>query len=119
MTTIQRVGGATITPLLVIGYESTRTARNVVHQILNRANPDVSLRPATLRTGTLTMLCASLAIAQSLEQLHLQDGIMRLQDADLPAAAMYYVPNGSITVTLDPEGRRRALVAVDFHEVTV
>lgn len=60
----------TITPTLVSDYDSSREGRNVIHQIIGRADPDVTLRPASLRTGRLEAIfadeAASLAAAAAL-----------------------------------------------------
>lgn len=116
MTTISD-GTTTITPLLVTGYESTRQSRNVIHDIIGREDPEVTLRVAGLRTGTLEMLVSTLANALALEALHTPGVVMTLADVDLPGLNMDYVTSGDIGVQLDDETRDRWLVTVDYQEV--
>ncbi len=51
MATTITAGASVITPLLVEGFEAARSGGAIVHTILGRANPDVTLRPAGTRTG--------------------------------------------------------------------
>lgn len=110
-------GATTITPLLVLGYASKRESRNVVHQVIGRTGDDVTLRPASLRTGTLTMLFANEADALACEQMHAAGAVFTLVDDDLSSTTMLYILAGSLPRVLDDQTRRRWTVAVDFQEV--
>ena len=116
MTTIT-AASVIVTPLEVLGYASTREAGNQVHQVLNRSSPDVTLRAAGLRTGTLSFLVATLADALVLEAMHALPGFVRLDDSDLPQIGMFYVATGAITVELEDESRDLWIVSVDYQEV--
>lgn len=48
-------GAATTAQFSIVGYESTRESGNVVHKIIARAAPDVSMRVAGLRMGRMTL----------------------------------------------------------------
>lgn len=104
-------------PLQVLGYESQRASANVFHDVIGRANPDVTLRPAGLRTGTLTYLFGSEVDALECERMHSGTGVLTLDDPDLPTIAMPYVADGAITRQLDSETRRLWLVGVAYREV--
>lgn len=116
MTTITR-GSSSVTPLLITGYKSTRKAGNIIHPIISRADPDVTLKAAGLRTGTLVALCSSHAQALQLEDINAGEGVCQLVDVDVPALGMYYVASGNIELELEDETRSRWLVSVDFTEV--
>jgi hypothetical protein len=118
MTTIT-LGEVTLTPALVLGFNSSRTAGNVLHTIVGRAGVDVTTKPAGLRSGTLRLLAATLADALSLEWLHAQAGVFSLVDADLPELSMDYVPSGAIRLELDDETRVQWSVEIDYQEVFV
>ena len=109
-------GTTTSTPVLVIGYESKRASRNVLHEVIGRPDPDVTLRPASLRTGTLTMLYATEAAAAACETMHQAAVVLTITDDDLATAGMSYVVSGSITRALT-DSRKLWTVAVDYQEV--
>lgn len=118
MTTLHN-GTDTVTPVLVTGYVSQRETQSVVHRIIGRADPDVSLRPAALRTGTLELLFDSEADAEAAELAHAGSAVWTLTDTDRSTVGMIYVvADGSITRTLDDETRDYWLVAVPFVEVS-
>lgn len=117
MTTTITRGTTTVTPTLVLGYKSIRRAKNLIHVIIGRPDPDVTLKPAGLRTGKLELFCLDLAAALAVEALHAGEGVCELEDTDLPALNMLYVASGEIELELDPETRARWVVRVDYQEV--
>jgi len=116
MTTVSK-GATTLTPLLVTGYSSSRAAGNIVHEILSRADPDITFAAARLRAGTLQFLCASHSQALTFEGFHAAPGVYTLADPDLPGVGMKYVTAGEIVLTLDSETLEQWLVDVPFQEV--
>lgn len=118
MTTTITHNSTTITPLLVLGWESTQDTRNVVHEILGNSTPDVTLRSAKSRTGTLQTLWTSAAEAETCRTLHALEGTFTLASTEVSQANMTYVVGGAITVSLDDESRDLWTVAIDFIEVT-
>lgn len=114
-----------LVPDVVDGFESVRETQSIVHRVLGRPYPDVTLRPATARTGTLKLVFGNEAAAAHAEAVHAAPGILKLQaafDYDAnevirPTVEMLYVPAGRITRTLDPDTRDVWIVTVDFQEV--
>ena len=117
MATLITADAGSITPHLVLGYQSVRTTGNVLHPIIGRSDVDVTFKAAGLRTGTLRLLVLTLAEALAAEALHASIGILRLSDTDLPALNMRYVPSGTITIALDEETRALWTVEIEFQEV--
>lgn len=117
MTTTISKGETTVQPTLVLGYTSVRAAKNQVHEIIGRADPDVTLKAAGLRTGTLELFCTGLGLALDIEDLHAGEGVLELADTDYPNLGMSYVPVGKIELQLDDETRTRWVVRVDYQEV--
>jgi hypothetical protein len=115
-TTIAKTGYTTITPLQVLGYESSQQTGNILHDIIGRSDVDVTFAAAGLRTGTLTFLFGSLATVLACRDLHASIGIVVLADSDLPLVGMKYVTSGSIVVSQDAD-RIYWTLAVDFQEV--
>lgn len=118
MTVTITCGAASASPELVLGYKSTRKARNLIHDIIDRDDPDVTLKPAGLRTGKLELFCLDLAAALAMEALHASEGVCALEDTDLSSLNMSYVASGDITVELDGQTRTRWVVSVEYQEVT-
>jgi hypothetical protein len=117
MTTVTK-GAITLTPLLMIDPEYSRESGNIVHKILGRSTPDITLAPALLRTGTHKFLCADRSAAVALEALHTSPGVLTLVDATLDGYGMKYVlANGSLTSAPDAAVRSRWIVQVPFQEV--
>lgn len=113
-------GAATITPTAVTQYASDREAQNRVHVILGRPDPDVTLRPAQSRTGTLMLTFASVTAAadsKTAEDLHAaSEGVFVLVSADVPTINMSYVPTGRVSRALDPTLKAWTL-SIPFQEV--
>ena len=118
MTTTLTDGAATVTPVQVLGFESARQTGNILHPVIGRADVDVTFKAAGLRTGTLKFLFLTLTDALAAESLHAGTGIITLEDTELPALNMRYVPSGSITVALDEDTRQLWTVEVEYQEVT-
>lgn len=116
MTTITD-GTTTVTPLLILRREHTRAAGTIVHEILGRPDPDVSLAPARTRRGRHRILFSDYAHAMECDALHRGASVLVLDDTDQPANSMSYVVSGDITLTLDEQTSRRVIVEVEYREV--
>jgi len=116
MTTISD-GTTTITPELVVGYEATRDARTVVHQVIGRADPDVSLAADGLRTGSLELLFLTEAAASAGLALHTHPARFTLTEAGMTIPTMTYVRYGALRIRLDPQTQELWLLSVGFREV--
>jgi hypothetical protein len=110
---------ARTTPLLTAGYQSSRQSRTVVHEVLGRSYPDVTVFPMSLRSGTLTLVYDNEADAAEAERMHAAGQVMTYADSDLPSASMTYIVSGTLTRELDPQTRTVWLVAVAYQEVTL
>jgi hypothetical protein len=119
MSTITNsVDGATITPALVLGYATARQSATVLHWVIGRPDPDVTLRQARLRSGTLELLFATEAQAALCASIHARAAVFTLSDPDVSAVNMNYVTNGRIAYTLDPQTLKQWTVSVDYQEVS-
>lgn len=106
-----------VTPTLVLDYSYEREARTIAHTVLDRSDPDVTLRPVGLRTGTLNLFCATRAIATDAEEMHRQSRVLTLTSDDEPTADMTYVATGSLSTEWDATNNRWT-VRVGYQEVT-
>ena len=118
MATTITHGASTITPILVLGYGADRAANNIVHAIPGRSNPDVTLRPANLRTGTLELGFTSELESKDAADLHATGGVFTLSDTDRASVGMSYVASGRISRALEDTTRGAWVISVDFQEVT-
>lgn len=117
MTTLSN-GTVTITPELVTGYETMRTARTIAHDVIGRPDPDVTLRAAGTRKGRLELLFVDEASANQAAQLHAAASVWTLADPDLSTIGMLYVvAAGDITSSLEDQSRELWLVSVPYLEV--
>ncbi|WP_217584865.1 hypothetical protein [Microbacterium sp. GbtcB4] len=119
MTTITHTAG-TITPELIDGYQASRTTRSIVHDILNRPNPDITFRPAGLRRGEFRCLFMDQADALSAYAALSVPQVLSISDADVPAIDMSFVigPEGEqLDIELDDDTRSAWWIVVPFVEV--
>jgi hypothetical protein len=112
-------GATIIAPTLIDGYEAERAGGTIVHPILGRTNPDVTLRPASLRTGTLKLLFADEAPALAAWNALSAGAVFRLQSDERTVGMYFVVPEGErIAFRLNDEARTGWHLDVPFQEVT-
>lgn len=117
MTSIVHSSGV-IVPTIVDGYQARREARTIVHPIINRPNPDVTLRAAGLRTGALRCVFADEAEALSAFGIFSSPQVLALTDPDRASIAMsFVVADGDLDIALDEVTRNVWIVRVPFVEV--
>lgn len=122
MTDTITIGATIITPTVVLGFESARPGGTLTHPILGRSNPDVTLRPAGMRAGTLQLGFAgasSEADSLAAETAHASGVVAVFASTDRATVGMSYVvpASGRITRTLEDTTRNAWVVSVDFEEV--
>lgn len=105
MATTITFGTSTLTPISVEGYDSASPVNNIVHEILGRSNPDVTLRPAGLRTGTLTLHFTNETQSRTAENLARTAGVGILISTERTTLGMtFVVGNGTVTRRLTEYG---------------
>lgn len=114
MSTTITWGTQAVYPEMVTGYESARESGNVLHKVIGRADPDVTLRAAGLRTGSLEIWCSTHQVALDVEAMHAQAGVFHLTDTAFPGLGMHYVTSGRVELRQDGT---RWLVRVEYAEV--
>lgn len=102
---------------LVTGASPARASLSTVHQVIDRADPVVTLGPLGLRAGTLELWCSSYQAARALEAVYASGEVVQLRQ-DVPGMDMYHVTTGTapapVSVNTTP---RRWLLTVSFVEV--
>lgn len=110
-------GATTLTPFDVLGWDSTRESRTVLHQPIDNPVPEVTGRPAAPRSGTLRLFFVSLDDAQAAEDAHAQPGPWLLVDPDGWFRTMRYVVTGPVRLASTSDDGDRWLVEVGYQEV--
>lgn len=118
MSTTITHNSTSIYPVLVLGWESTQETRNIVHAIIGKSSPDVTLKPAALRTGVLSTFWTTAANAETCRALHGQLGTFTLATTELSQVAMTYVVSGAITTKLDSDSQKLWVVDIEYAEIT-
>lgn len=118
MTTITRViDGATSTPHLVDGYETSVEGRSVVHDLIEGIA--VTLIPPRPRAGALRLFFpeGDEASAWACLNMHRTASTFTITDLDRPGIGMTYVVAGRVTFGLDDETREDFMVTVEYQEI--
>lgn len=112
-------GILTFTPSLITAWAVSQTSRNVVHEIMMRATPDVTLKPASSRSGTLDMLFSSSTEAEAARVALAAGTVFTISGAETWLEGFTFVASGTISATLDDSTRVLWTVSADFREVSV
>lgn len=110
-------GTNSITPLLVTRYEAAQESRNIFHDVIGRADPDVTLRPASTRRGSLELLFENGDDAETARALLAQPKAFTYTDPDLPTAGMRFALDGNLSPALEDETRELWQVTVSYREL--
>ena len=120
MPTTITSGGSTITPSQVLGYKADREAQSIIHPILGSPNPDVTLRPASLRSGRLELGfegATSETASKTAADLLSTAVTFNLVSSDRTSIPMPFVVTGSVTRELEEESRAAWMVSFAFQEI--
>lgn len=117
-TTITRsTDGTVVTPTLVLGeWASEDEPGTLVHPVLGREYPDVTLRPAQASTGTMRLFFMDFAAADAARRFHRAPAVFRAV-TDIPWLPAAYVPNGPLRRAQQSENMLRWVLEVPFQEV--
>lgn len=114
MATTITDGTTTVTPLLVTGWETEAETRNVLHAVLSKSTPDVTLRGGYTRTGTLEMLFTDEADALTAALMHKAAAVFTIASTEITDANYSYVVSGNVKTALDEDTRAQWLVTVEY-----
>lgn len=109
--------GGTATPDLVLGYEATSESLNVVHKIIGRSDPDITLRGDGLRSGSLEQFYLSRASAWAARTLQAAAATFTVVDSTLTELNMTFVRTGRMSIELDSDTATRWILTVDYQEI--
>lgn len=107
---------SSISPALVLGYQTARESQNIVHDLIGGGIAVTLVRPRP-RSGRLELFFLTEADGFAALTKHGLETTFTLSDTDRPAVAMTYVTEGAIDLALDDEGRTRWVLTVGYQEV--
>ena len=104
-------------PVLVLGYEASRSVRTVVHDLIGGGIAVTHVEPRP-RSGILELLFETEATATACVTLHAADSSFEIVATDRPGIAMtYVVAGGDLSIALDDETRELWVLRVPFQEI--
>ena len=117
MSTTITNGTSSVTPQLIVEYAHTRAARTLVHDVIGSSVPDVTMRPARIRTGTLTAILTSRVDALALDAMLAAPSVLVIASTDELAlnGLRLVVADGEISTRL--VGSRHWLVEWPYQEI--
>ena len=107
-------GSTTITPIALSEYMSSQEGGAILHRILGRREPDVTLRPAELRTGSFTLDFDSEGAAEDARAALSESGAWTLEHTERPSVNMRFIVR---RLSLSLSGNGRWALPVSYEEV--
>ena len=109
-------GATTLSVISFLGWSDDRESASNLHDIISRADPDVTLHEARTRSGTFQALCADMVDGWALRELLSGASVFHLVNTDLPVTDMDFAMVKA-NVELDEVTLIRAVVTVDYRQV--
>ena len=110
-------GTTVVTPQLITGWEAGQESRNVIHTVIGKAAPDVTLKAAGLRNGTLELLFLTASEATTARTMLTQALPFVIESDEAFLDNFRFVASGSISSVLEDTTRSMWTISVDFQEV--
>lgn len=110
-------GSLSFSPVLITAWEVSQTSRNVIHTIIGRNDPDVTLKPATTRSGTLQLLFSTATAANTARSILANGTVFTISDSETWLNGLDFVMSGTISTALEDSTRNMWTIQADFTEV--
>lgn len=117
MTITISSGTLTFSPELITAWGTSQESRNVIHPIIGKSDPDVTLKPASTRSGTLELLFSSATAANSARGVLASGTVFTISGSETWLNGIDFVMSGSISAALEDDTRRLWTISADFTEV--
>lgn len=118
MTTTVSAGSLSFSPDLITGWSSEQESRNIIHAIIGRPTPDVTLKPAPARTGMIEMFFAVGAESFLARSILATGAVFTIISDETPwLDGLTFVLIGTLSATLNPESRTSWMLSTGFQEV--
>lgn len=110
-------GTLSFSPELITAWGTTQTSRNVIHTIIGRTDPDVTLLKSSTRTGTLEMLFLSASAADIARGILANGAVFTISGSETWLNGFDFVLAGNLTAVLEDTTRNLWTLSADFVEV--
>lgn len=107
----------TIEPLMLLEYEAEVVSNNVIHTIIGKGEPDVSLADDTTRQGTLHLFFETKEDAWAAFAALRDTSVWTLSDTDHDEIGMDFTRRDNMKIRLDSTSRRRWILEMDYQEI--
>lgn len=116
LITVNNGTSTTISPTLVLGYETARESLNIVHDIIGGGIAVTLIRPRP-RQGTLELFFTEEQNAFTALNVLALETTFTLSDSDRPVISMTFVADGSMNLALDSSTRTRWVLSIGYQEI--
>ena len=112
-------GSPVVSPRLVLGWQTGRPARTIVHELLHSEEPVVSLAAPGVRRGTLSYFFESAEAAATCWDMHTATAVFTLTApvSDSVQVLRYVVTGGDLRMSLDEATAKQVVIEVPYLEV--
>lgn len=107
----------TIEPVMLLEYEAEVASHNIIHSIIGKGDPDVSLADDSTKIGTLHLFFDTKADAWNAFNALRDVSVWTLNDTDHPEIDMDFTRRDRMKIRLDMVSRRRWIVEMDYQEI--
>lgn len=106
-----------IEPVMLLEYQTEVVSNNVIHTIIGKGEPDVSLAEDMTRQGTLHLFFDTKADAWAAFYALRGISTWTLTDTDHPEIDMDFTRRDRMVLRLDSVSRRRWIIEMDYQEI--
>jgi hypothetical protein len=110
-------GTNNFSPKLIIAWGTSQESRNVIHDIIGRTDPDVTLKAASSRSGTLEMLFETASAAETARGILANGTTFTISDSETWLDGFNFVMSGNIANVLEDTTRKVWVLEADFKEI--
>ena len=111
------IDSATVVPGLVMLFEDEAEAGAILHPILGREYPDVTLRPASAASGVLRLFFLTHEEAAAARRFHMAAAVFSLASDTMPWLPARYVAHGQLRRVQQEQQSARWIVEIGYQEV--
>ena len=114
MSAILNNSSTTLTPRALSDYTSDQEGGAIIHRVLGRREPDVTFRPAELRTGTMVLDFETEEAAAAAREALSESGAWTLAHSARPSVNMRFIVR-RLSAPISGDGRW--MVQVSYEEI--
>lgn len=109
-------GSTVIVPDLVLAHQDEIVGGSIIHEIIGRTDPDITLRPASAPSGTLRLFFLRWNDAQTARNAHLEAALFSVSSDSQPWLPARYVMRRLSRIQQE-SATKRWVLEVEYTEV--